>query len=65
MPPAVARCMAALLLRLSQVLDACALAHVEVDVEGAIPVGERSGGEHACEVPGDVMRRRTGGGATR
>ena len=52
MLPAGARCVAALMMWLTQDLDASALAHIREVVEGAIPVGGRSGGEHARVVPG-------------
>ena len=52
MLPAGARCVAALMMWLTQDLDASALAHIREVVEGAIPVGGRSGGEHARAVLG-------------
>jgi|TARA_B110000037_G_C16750813_1_gene355086 hypothetical protein len=53
MLPAGARCVAALMMWLTQDLDASALAHIREVVEGAIPVqGGRSGDEHARAVLG-------------
>jgi len=52
MLPAGARCVAALMMWLTQDLDASALAHIREVVEGAIPVGGRSDDEHARAVLG-------------
>ena len=52
MLPAGAHCVAALMMWLTQDLDASALAHIREVVEGAIPVGGRSDDEHARAVLG-------------